>query len=77
MEVKVPLPIKVHVDNVGTIWLVINSSVSERTKHVNLRAHFVRDMIKDQVIEICLVKLAENDSDIMTKNQQGQLVCKV
>ena len=72
MEIKVPLPIKVHVDNVGEIWLANNSSVSERTKHVDLRAHFVREMIKDQVIEINFVKSAENDSDIMTKNQQGQ-----
>ena len=29
-------------------------------------------MIKDQVIEINSVKSAENDSDIMTNNQQGQ-----
>ena len=29
-------------------------------------------MIKDQVIEINFVKSAENDSDIMTKNQQEQ-----
>ena len=72
MEIKVPLPIKVQVDNVGAISLANNSSVSERTKHVDLRAHFVRDMIKDQVIEINFVKSAENDSDIMTKNQQGQ-----
>ena len=72
MEIKVPLPIKVQVDNIGAIWLANNSSVSERTKHVDLRAHFVRDMIKDQVIEINFVKPAENDSDIMTKNQQGQ-----
>ena len=72
MEIKVPLPIKVQVDNVGEIWLANNSSVSERTKHVDLRAHFVRDMIKDEVIEINFVKSAENDSDIMTKNQQGQ-----
>ena len=59
-------------DNVGAIRLANNSSVSERTKHVDLRAHFVRDMIKDQVIKINFVKSAENDSDIMTKNQQGQ-----
>ena len=72
MEIKVPLPIKVQVDNVGAIWLANNSSVSERTKHVDLRAHFVRDRIKDQVIEINFVKSAENVSDIMTKNQQGQ-----
>ena len=43
--------------------------MSERTKHVDLWAHFVRDRIKDQVIEINFVKSAENDSDIMTKNQ--------
>ena len=54
------------------IWLANNSSVSERTKYVDLRAHFVRDMIKDQVLEINFVKSAENDSDIMTKNLQGQ-----
>ena len=56
MEIKVPLPIKVQVDNVIAIWLANNSSVSERTNHVDLRAHFVRDMIKDQVIEINFVK---------------------
>ena len=72
MEIKVSLPIKVQVDNVGAIWLANNSSVSGRTKPVDLRAHFVRDMIEDQVIEINFVKSAENDSDIMTKNQQGQ-----
>ena len=59
-------------DNVGAIWLANKSSVSERTKHVDLWAHFVRDMIKDQVIGINFVKSAENVSDIMTKNQQGQ-----
>ena len=85
MEIKVPLPIKVQADNVGAIWLANNTSMSERTKHVDLRAHFVRDMIKDQVIEINFVKSAEIDSDIMTKYQQGQhymyakskLVCTV
>ena len=72
MEIKVPLPIKVQVDNIGAIWLANNSIVSERIKHVDLRAHFMRDIIKDQVIEINFVKSAENDSDIMTKSQQGQ-----
>ena len=72
MEIKVPLPIKFQVDNVGAICLANNSSVSERTKHVDLRVHFERDKIKDQVIEINFVKSAENDSDIVTKNQQGQ-----
>ena len=70
METMVPLPIKVQVDNVGAIWLANNSSVSERTKHVDLWAHFVRDMIKDQVIEINFVKSAENDSYIIVEKLQ-------
>ena len=59
-------------DNVGAIWLANNSSVSERTKHVDLWAQILRDMIKDQVVEIHFLMSAEDDSDIMTKNQQGQ-----
>ena len=55
MEIKVPLPIKIEVANIGAIWLANTGSVSERTKHVDLRAHFVRDMIKGEVIEINFV----------------------
>ena len=71
MEIKVPLPIKIRVDNVGAIWLANNSGVSERTKHVDIRAHFVRSYVMDEVVTIDFVKSAENTSDIMTKNQQG------
>ena len=41
MGVKVPLPIKIIVDNMGAIWFANNSSVSERTKHIDVRAHFI------------------------------------
>ena len=71
MEIKVPLPIKIRVDNVGAIWLANNSGVSERTKHVDIRAHFVRSSVMDELVTIDFVKSAENTSDIMTKNQQG------
>ena len=72
MATRVPVPGEVQVDNVGKIRLAINSTVSERSNHVNLRAHFVREMTKNQVIEINVVKSVENDSDIMTTNHQGQ-----
>ena len=39
MGVKVPLLIKIKVDNKGAISYANNSSVSERTKHVDIRAH--------------------------------------
>ena len=70
MEIKVPLPIKIKVDNMEAIWLASNSGGSERTKHVDIRDHFVRSYVMDKVVTIDFVKSAENTSDIMTKNQQ-------
>ena len=61
----------IKVDNVGAIWLANNSGVSERTKHIDIRAHFVRSFVMDEVVSIEFVKSAENTSDIMTKNQQS------
>ena len=73
--IKVPLPIKIKVDNVGAIWLANNSGVSEGTKHVDTRVHFVRSFVMDEVVSIKFVKSAENTSHIMTKNQQS-VYCK-
>ena len=69
MDVKVPLPIKVRVDNIGAIWLANNSGVSERTKYVDTRGHFVRTYVINEVVTIEFIKSSENISDIMTKNQ--------
>ena len=55
----------------GTIWLANNSGVSERTKHMDIRAHSVRSYVTDEVVTIDSVKSAENTSDIMAENQQG------
>ena len=41
MGIKVPLPIKIKVENVGAIWLANKSGVSERAKHIDIRTHFV------------------------------------
>ena len=54
MEIKVPLPIKIKVDNMGAIWIANNSGVSERTKHVDIRAHFVRSYVMDEVVTLTL-----------------------
>ena len=51
MKVKIQLPIKVHVDNKGAIFISQNPTV-KRTKHIDTRYHFIRQYIKDGVIEI-------------------------
>ena len=71
MGVQVPLPIKIKVDNMGTIWLANNSGVSKQTKHVDIQAHFIRSFVIDEVVMIDFVKSTKNTSDIMMKNQQS------
>ena len=68
MNIEVELPITVHLDNVGAIWLSNNCTTSDRTKHIHIRTSFVKEYQEDGKIIIKFVKSEENDADIFTKN---------
>ena len=76
MKIEVKLPITVHVDNVGAIFMATNHTSSDRTKHVDVRYHFVREIIEDGVVKIKFVRSKENDADLFTKNVHGELYSK-
>jgi len=73
MGMKVKLPIVVHVDNLGAIFMSENVSVSQRTKHVDIRYRFIQEFVLDGFIKVIFVKTENNDSDIFTKNLGGDL----
>ena len=73
MGMKVKLPIIVHVDNLGAVFMSENVSVSQRTKHVDIRYRFVQEFVLDRFIKVIFVKTENNDSDIFTKNLGGDL----
>jgi len=56
MDFKVKLPIIVHVDNLGTIFMSENVSVSQRTKHVDIRYRSVQEFVLDGFIKIIFVR---------------------
>ena len=68
MNIEVELPITVHVDNVGAIWLSNNCTTSDRTKQIDIRTSFVKEYQEDGKIIIKFVKSEENEADIFTKN---------
>ena len=68
MNMEVGLPITVHVDNVGAIWLSNNRTMSDRTKHIDIRTAFVKEYQEDGKIIIKFVKSEETDADIFTEN---------
>ena len=68
MNIETELPITVHVDHVGAIWLSNNRTTSDRTKHIDIRTSFVKEHQEDGKIIIKFVKPEENEADIFTKN---------
>ena len=68
MNIEVELPITVHVDNVGAIWISNNRTTSDRTKHIDIRNSFVKEYQQDGKTIIKFVKSEENEADIFTKN---------
>jgi hypothetical protein len=71
--IRVKLPIIVRVDNVGAIFMSENVSTSSRTRHVDIRYHYVREYVEEGFIKIIFVKSAENIADGFTKNITGNL----
>lgn len=76
MGIQVQLPIKIKTDNVGAIYLSNNYTTSQRTKHIDIRTHFVRQHIEDGIFKIEFVRSADNDADIYTKNTSEEIFNK-
>ena len=68
MGIEIEYPIIIKVDNVGAIYLAHNYTTGQRTKHIDIRTHFVREYIEDGIIKVIFVKSEDNDADILTKN---------
>ena len=62
----------VNVDNIRAIFLANNKNASDRTKHVDVRYHFVREMIDNGFLKVTFVKSDANVADIFTKNLEAK-----
>lgn len=59
--------ITVFCDNSSSIKLSKNPVLHGRTKHINVRFHFIRDLIKKGEVELVYCGTKEQIADIMTK----------
>jgi hypothetical protein len=67
--------ITVYADNIGAIHLANNSSSGIRTKHIDTRLHFVRELTQGdrKILDIEFVRSEENMSDTFTKNTSQEV----
>ena len=60
-------PITINCDNRGAISLAKDNKFHSRTKHIDLRFHFIQEAVQDEKIAVSYVPTKENPSDIFTK----------
>jgi hypothetical protein len=71
--IEVALPVTIYCDNFGAIFMTENATATTRTKHVDTRYHFVRELVFDKFIKVVFVKSDLNKSDMCTKNVLSDL----
>ena len=71
LGLKLEKPMILKVDNKGAVDLINNWSVGGRTRHIEVRQYFLRNLKEDGVIETSWISGDDNTADIFTKNLGG------
>ena len=66
-EFKFAITAKKYEDNQSTIKLVENPVLHQKSKDVDIKYHFVRELVENRVLEVQHVSTVENIADLFTK----------
>ncbi|GKA18589.1 putative ribonuclease H-like domain-containing protein [Tanacetum coccineum] len=58
---------KIHIDNESTICIVKNPIFHSKTKHIEIRHHFIRDSNEKKLIQMIKIHTDQNVADLLTK----------
>ncbi|GJY64677.1 putative ribonuclease H-like domain-containing protein [Tanacetum coccineum] len=62
---------KIHIDNESTICIVKNLVYHSKTKHIEIRHHFIRDCYEKKLISVEKIHTNLNVADLLTKPFDG------
>jgi hypothetical protein len=69
LQFGLKLPILLYTDNQGSICLAKNAgSQHQRTKHIDIRHHFIRDKIQAGLVKLDYIPTDQMPADALTKN---------
>lgn len=68
IENKPKCPGRLYLDNQGAIHLCEGFENSKRSKHIDIKYHFIKDLVDNGQISIKYVPTHENISDLLTKS---------
>ncbi len=55
-------------DNQGSLALASNPILHQRSKHIDTRHHFIRDLVNSNVLSLIYIPSGDNQADPLTKN---------
>ncbi|GJX06926.1 hypothetical protein Tco_0194858 [Tanacetum coccineum] len=58
---------KIYIDNESTICIVKNPVFHSKTKHIEIRYHFIRDSHEKKLIQVIKIHTDQNVADLLTK----------
>ncbi|GJV19985.1 copia protein [Tanacetum coccineum] len=59
---------KIYIDNESTICIVKNPVFHSKTKHIEIRNHFIRDAYEKKLIQVLKIHTDDNVADLLTKS---------
>ena len=60
-------PVVVHCDNQGSVALAKNPVFHKRSKHIDVKYHFIRDVVNKNLVQLKYVHSGDNVADVFTK----------
>ena len=60
-------PTPIYCDNSSAITLSKNQVFNKKSKHIDIRYHFIRELVNEDVITVKFCKSADQQADIFTK----------
>jgi hypothetical protein len=61
-------PLPLCGDNQGAIFIASNAVQEKRTKHIDIRYHYIREVVEQGQVELYFVPTDQNPADMFTKN---------
>ncbi|GJS32060.1 putative ribonuclease H-like domain-containing protein [Tanacetum coccineum] len=68
---------KIYIDNKSTICIVKNPKFHAKTKHIEIRHHFIRDSYEKRLIQVIKVHSDQNVADLLTKAFDVSRTCNI
>ena len=60
-------PIKVFEDNLGVIAMCSSDMYTRRSRHIDLRHHYIRALVAEKIVELKYIPSSEQVADMLTK----------